>query len=83
MDERLAFGPRIESQKKMNSPPTFFGTAGEPVLAVDAEDPQTAYEILTDPAHRPPSGGRGGFSIDFLIRLAKPGPTFRRLLIAP
>ena len=49
----------------MNSPPTFFGTAGEPVPAVDAGDLQTAYEILTD------VNGRTGFSIDKFIRACK------------
>jgi hypothetical protein len=57
----------------MNSPPTFFGPAGEPVPAVDAEDLQTAYEILTDPARRPAGGGTVGFSIHIFSRCCKAG----------
>jgi hypothetical protein len=57
----------------MNSPRTFFGTAGEPVPAVDAEDLQTAYEILTDPRHRPAGAGPVGFSVDIFSRVCKAG----------
>jgi hypothetical protein len=57
----------------MNAMPSFFGTAGEAVPAVDAEDLQTAYEILTDRAHRPAGGGRAGFSIEVFSRACKAG----------
>jgi hypothetical protein len=43
------------------------------VPAVDAEDLQTAYEILTDPARRPAGGGTVGFSIHIFSRCCKAG----------
>jgi hypothetical protein len=32
----------------MNASPSFFGTGGEPVPAVDAEDLQTVYDVETE-----------------------------------
>ena len=57
----------------MNASPTFFGTEGEPVPAVDAEDLKAAYEVLIDRTHQPPRNGRTGFSIDAFRRACKPG----------
>src|SRR6478672_6452895 len=83
----------MAKESAMNSPPTFFGsprsffgTAGEPVPAVDAEDLQTAYEILTDPAHRPAGGGSVGFSIHIFTRCGKagadiPAVTYRAMML--
>jgi hypothetical protein len=53
----------------MNASPSFFGIAGEPVPAVDPEDLQTAYEILTDPAHRP----AGAYSTRIFDKACKAG----------
>jgi|SRR5215470_4199031 len=53
----------------MNASPRFFGTAGEPVPAVDAEDLQNAHEILTDRAHR----RAGAFSTRIFNRACKAG----------
>ena len=53
----------------MHASPSFFGTSGEPVPVVDAEDLQTAYEILTDPAHRT----AGAFTTRIFDKACKPG----------
>jgi hypothetical protein len=65
----------------MNALPSFFGTGGEPVPAVDAEDLQTAYEILIGRIGRLSVGGSASAST-FSAALAKPAPTFPRLFIA-
>jgi hypothetical protein len=70
----------------MNAMASLFGRAGEPVPTVDAEDLQTAYEILTDPAHRPAGGGQVGFSIDIFRRTCKAGAdisavTYRAMML--
>ena len=70
----------------MHAPSPFLGSPGEPVPAVDADDLQAAYKLLTDPALRPSAGGSGTVSMYAFERACKPGAnlaavTFRAIML--